>query len=86
MTNRAAGLPVLTTEFVGDYSELVGTHRAGYTVRNLAEPDEGLFQFIREYQNDKAAVRARALELAAGFTWKSQRSAIVDTMNKYDFL
>lgn len=82
----AAGLPVITTETVGDYSAIVQAHDVGYAIANIANPGAGLFAFIERYLADKEVIRARARGVAAGLTWASHKREILETMAKYDFI
>ncbi|MDQ3072950.1 MAG: glycosyltransferase [Bacteroidota bacterium] len=82
-----AGLPVITTEYVGDYASIVNAQRIGYTVSNLTEPEEALFTFIADYAAHKQSYKQRARQYAANsLTWTAYNKAIVDTLKRYEFL
>jgi glycosyltransferase involved in cell wall biosynthesis len=82
-----AGLPVITTDFVGDYSEFVNAHHIGYTVHDMKEPEQGLFDFIQNYTDNKESYKTRTTEYASNnLTWTANLEFLLDTGKKYGFI
>jgi len=82
-----AGVPVITTNFVGDYSSIVKTKRIGYVIENLEILDDNLFLFINEYINNKQEYKKRAFNFANdNLTWDSYKLLIPEYLRKYEII
>jgi glycosyltransferase involved in cell wall biosynthesis len=69
-----AGLPVITTDFVGDFSAIIKEHDLGWIVdlHNIDRLDQGLISFIRNVQANRKLWALRCSRFAQEhLSWQS---------------